>query len=335
MRANLTIFIILFFKIIPMTSECSNDHSTYHKFSDSCMGTKFTLLIDHDNIDEAKKGALLAFKEAHRLNLIFSDYESESELSKLSKNSGSEKFHPVSFELMSVLAASQKLSEETNGCFDITIGPYSRLWRIARFRKSLPSNEKLSFAKNRVNYNNLVLDLEKNQAKLTQHGMVLDLGGIAKGYTADHMLKILKSNKLNRVLIDAGGDLLIGDAPIGRKGWRIKIGGKTHPDLPILTLSNIAAATSGDVEQFVTIGGKTYSHLIDPLTGVGLTSRMQVTILTHSAMEADALASASLVMGKEPSIKFLKNKNLYNAFFVEVSDKESLQLNSIFPFENN
>ena len=69
MRANHTIFIILLIKIIPMSSECSNDHSAYHKFSDSCMGTTFTLLIDHDNIDEAKKGALLAFKEAHRLNL--------------------------------------------------------------------------------------------------------------------------------------------------------------------------------------------------------------------------------------------------------------------------
>jgi thiamine biosynthesis lipoprotein len=165
--------------------------------------------------------------------------------------------------------------------------------------------------------------------------MILDLGGIAKGYAADHMLKILKSNKLNRVLIDAGGDLLIGDAPIGKKGWKIEIGGRTHPDLPILTLSNIAVATSGDVEQFVSIGGKTYSHLIDPLTGVGLTSRMQVTILTHSAMEADALASASLVMGKELGIKFLKNKNLFNAFFVEESDKQSLQLNAIFPFGNN
>jgi len=335
MRANLTIFIILFFKIIPMTSECSNDHSTYHKFSDSCMGTKFTLLIDHDNIDEAKKGALLAFKEAHRLNLIFSDYESESELSKLSKNSGSEKFHPVSFELMSVLAASQKLSEETNGCFDITIGPYSRLWRIARFRKSLPSEEKLSFAKNRVSYNNLVLDLKKNRAKLTQQGMVLDLGGIAKGYTADQMLKILKFNKLNRVLIDAGGDLLIGDAPVGKKGWKIEIGGRTHPDLPILTLSNLAVATSGDVEQFVTIAGKTYSHLINPITGIGLTHRMQVTILAHSAMEADALASASLVMGQEQGIKFLKSKNLPNAFFIDVIDNKTIKLNAIFPIRNN
>ena len=335
MRANLTIFIILFFKIIPMTSECSNDHSAYHKFSDSCMGTKFTLLIDHDNIDEAKKGALLAFKEAHRLNLIFSDYESESELSKLSKNSGSEKFHPVSFELMSVLAASQKLSEETNGCFDITIGPYSRLWRIARFRKSLPSKEKLSFAKNRVSYNNLVLDLKKNRAKLTQQGMVLDLGGIAKGYTADQMLKILKFNKLNRVLIDAGGDLLIGDAPVGKKGWKIEIGGRTHPDLPILTLSNLAVATSGDVEQFVTIAGKTYSHLINPITGIGLTHRMQVTILAHSAMEADALASASLVMGQEQGIKFLKSKNLPNAFFIDVIDNKTIKLNAIFPIRNN
>jgi FAD:protein FMN transferase len=335
MRANHTIFIILFFKIMPMTSECSSDHSAYHKFSDSCMGTTFTLLIDHDNIAEAKKGAFLAFKEAHRLNLIFSDYESESELSKLSKNSGSEKFHPVSFELMSVLSASQKLSDETNGCFDITIGPYSRLWRIARFRKSLPSKEKLSFAKNRVSYNNLVLDLKKNRAKLTQQGMVLDLGGIAKGYTADQMLKILKFNKLNRVLIDAGGDLLIGDAPVGKKGWKIEIGGRTHPDLPILTLSNLAVATSGDVEQFVTIAGKTYSHLINPITGIGLTHRMQVTILAYSAMEADALASASLVMGQEQGIKFLKSKNLPNAFFIDVIDNKTIKLNAIFPIRNN
>ena len=124
------------------------------------------------------------------------------------------------------------------------------------FENPCRSKEKLSFAKNRVSYNNLVLDLGKNRAQLTQQGMVLDLGGIAKGYTADHMLKILKSNKLNRVLIDAGGDLLIGDAPIGKKGWKIEIGGRTHPDLPILTLSNIAVATSGDVEQFVTIAEK-------------------------------------------------------------------------------
>jgi len=335
MHANHTIFIILIFKIITMNLECSNGQSAYHKFSDSCMGTTFTLLIDHDNASEAKKGAILAFKEAHRLNMVFSDYESESELSKLSKNSGSGKFHPVSIELMSVLSASQKLSAETNGCFDITIGPYSRLWRIARFRKSLPSKEKLSSARNLVSYNNLVLDLEKNRAQLTQKGMVLDLGGIAKGYTADHMLKILKSNKLNRVLIDAGGDLLIGDAPVGKKGWKIEIGGRTHPDLPILSLTNIAVATSGDVEQFVKIAGKTYSHLIDPFTGVGLTHRMQATILAQSAMEADALASASLVMGKEPSIKFLKNKNLFNAFLVDVKDNKTIKLNAIFPIGNN
>ena len=86
MRANHTIFIILIFKIITMNLECSNGQSAYHKFSDSCMGTTFTLLIDHDNASEAKKGAILAFKEAHRLNMVFSDYESESELSKLSKN---------------------------------------------------------------------------------------------------------------------------------------------------------------------------------------------------------------------------------------------------------
>ncbi len=317
MRANLTFFIILFFKIIPMTSECSNDHLSYHKFSDSCMGTTFTLLIDHDNIEEAKKGALLAFNEAHRLNLVFSDYESESELSKLSKNSGSEKFHPVSIELMSILVSSQKLSEETNGSFDITIGPYSRLWRIARFKGILPEKNKLVDAQKRVGYKNLILDYDKQKAKLLKKDMLLDLGGIAKGYAADRMLEICKLHNLSRVLIDAGGDILLGNAPRGKKGWVVSIGGRKHQNLPTLTLSDTAIATSGDIEQSITINGKTYSHLINPNTGVGLTTLAQVTVIAPKAMIADSLASACLVLGLEKSKTLLHSQKQVTAFFLK------------------
>ena len=164
--------------------------------------------------------------------------------------------------------------------------------------------------------------------------MVLDLGGIAKGYTADHMLKVLKSNKLNRVLIDAGGDLLIGDAPVGKKGWKIEIGGRTHPDLPILTLSNIAVATSGDVEQFVTIARE---NILTPYRSIYWrrpnAAECKLTS-TRSLRDGSRCTEhlRSLVMGKEPSIKFLKNKNLFNAFLVEVNDdKESIATECYFP----
>ena len=168
------------------------------------MGTDFVLLIDEKNSKEANIAANKAFEEAHRLDKILSDYLSESELSKLSQNSGSPQFFSLSGDLFSVLARSQELALATQGQFDITIGPLSRLWRIARFKKMLPSDEKLINAQKRVGYKNLILDYDQKKAKLLKMGMVLDLGGIAKGYAADRMLKILNEHNVTRVLIDAG-----------------------------------------------------------------------------------------------------------------------------------
>ena len=220
------------------------------------MGTKFTILIDHSNAKLSQEIANQAFKEAHRLNNVLSDYESESELTKLSNKAGSGFYSPLSKDLYDVLEYSHQLSKETNGKFDITIGPLSRLWRIARFRGILPENDKLINAHQRVGFKNILLKKSEQKAKLVKKGMVLDLGGIAKGYTADRMLKIFSSNNVTRVLIDAGGDLLLGDPPLEQRGWTIEIGGRKHPDLPILKLSNMAIATSGDLEQKVTIKGR-------------------------------------------------------------------------------
>ncbi len=300
-------------------TEAKTDFKTI-KFTETCMGTDFTILIDHPNINIAKKAAAKAFKEAHRLDQILSDYIGESELSKLSQNSGSSKFYPLSNDLFEVLAASQKLAIETGGAFDITIGPFSRLWRIARFRKILPDNEKLTSTQERVGYEKLILDYEKKEAQLVEKAMVLDLGGIAKGYAADQMLKILKQIGVCRVLINAGGDILLGDAPRGRNGWRIEIGGRMHPDLPTLAISNIAIATSGDFEQSVTLNDQTFSHLINPFTGIGLTNLSQVTVLAPTAMTADSLASACLVLGSQKGLQYLKSKQNIQAFFLEKKD---------------
>ena len=269
----------------------------YHVFEKKCMGARFVVLIDEDDKIKAQEGAHAAFKEAERLNMVLSDYESSSELVRFSESSRTGEKFMLSQDLFEVLSHSQGLAQETEGYFDVTIGPLSRLWRIARFQQKMPPEIKLSSALNRIGYRKMGLSQDDRSGTLKTPGMVLDLGGIAKGYAADRMVETLKGKGLSRCLIDAGGDLVLGDPPRGTRGWRVEIGGLRHQDLPVLHLSNLAVATSGDLEQFVVIEGKRYSHLIDPGSGLGLTTQCQVTVLASTGMEADSLASAFPVMG--------------------------------------
>ena len=133
MKVFITIFTAVLIASISISAAKKKDKNTYHRFSEICMGTKFTILIDHSNAKLSQEIANQAFKEAHRLNNVLSDYESESELTKLSNKAGSGFYIPLSKDLYDVLEYSHQISKETNGKFDITIGPLSRLWRIARF----------------------------------------------------------------------------------------------------------------------------------------------------------------------------------------------------------
>ena len=292
----------------------------YLKYQDNCMGTQFTLLIDHDDEISAETGAKAAFEEAKRLELVFSDYLGDSELSMLSDSSYTMKKQRLSDDLFSVLKHGQGVSRDTNGSFDMTIGQLSRLWRIARFKKTMPSQAKISRAMSMTGYKHLKLFPKTKEARLTLEGIELDLGGIAKGYTADRMLKTLRRHCLSRCIIDAGGDLVIGDPPRKSKGWRIKVGGLEHSASPYLELSNCAAATSGDIEQFVILNGKRFSHLINPFSGLGLTTQAQVTIIAPTGIVADSLASACIVLGIEKSQRYLRNQRQTEAYFMLRND---------------
>ncbi len=289
----------------------------YHVFEKKCMGARFVVLIDEDDKIKAREGAAAAFKEAERLNMVLSDYESSSELVRFSESSRTGEKFMLSQDLFEVLSHSQDLAKETRGCFDVTIGPLSRLWRIARFQQKMPPEIKLSSALSRIGYRKMGLSEDDRSGMLKTPGMVLDLGGIAKGYAADRMVETLKGKGLRRCLIDAGGDLVLGDPPRGTQGWRVEIGGLRHPDLPVLHLSNLAVATSGDLEQFVVIEGKRYSHLIDPGTGLGLTTQCQVTVLAPTGMQADSFASAFPVMGLNKAQEYLDKKTGISVYYLQ------------------
>lgn len=301
--------------------------SEYNVYSEKCMGTDFRIIMDHDDPKICSKAATIAFEECHRLNRIFSDYIADSEISLFSESSHEKKFQKLSHELFHVLKFSKDLAEKTNGAFDPTLGRLSRLWRISRFRETLPSRKMLDNAMESKGFQFLHLRYDTKEAKLLKSGMVMDLGGIAKGYAADRMLEILKGKGLDRCLIDAGGDLILGAKPRGKKGWEIDIGGNKHPELPVLSLEKCAVATSGDSEQFVEIEGKRYSHIMNPKTGLGLQNMTQVTVVAANGMTADSMATACSVLGVSKSKAIFSQENNFEAYFIiQQPDKNILKI---------
>ena len=288
-------------------------------FSQRLMGTDVKFVLNYEKSSDLETAVKEAYLEGNRLNLIFSDYIANSELSKFSRSSNfvfGEKVK-LSKELFEVLKYSLKLSTLSNGSFDPTLGPLTRLWRISRHQRIFPEKSKLTNALARSGTKYLKLDEAQQSGQLLASNMVLDLGGVAKGYIADRMLDILQDYGFSRSLVDAGGDLRIGDAPLDSVGWKIDIGGRGYKELTVLQLSNCAVATSGDTEQFLKINGTQYSHIIDPQTGIGLANQAQATVIAPTGMEADSLASTFLVTGFEKATTLIKKTHAKHLYFVE------------------
>ena len=137
--------------------------------------------------------------------------------------------------------------------------------------------------------------------------MRLDLGGIGKGFATDEAMAVLVDRGISRCLVELGGDMLLGSPPPDAPAWRIAVELEDHSGPPpLLDLANVGIATSGDTEQYVEIDGRRYSHIVDPRTGLGLTSRIAVTVIAPDATTADALASAISVLGPEDGLALLR-----------------------------
>ena len=276
------------------------------------MGVVFRIQFHAPNNATARRAAQQVYDRIEALNAIFSDYDPDSELNRLTR-------HPVgqpvkvSPELFGILQRAQKLARETNGAFDITAGPFTKLWRRARRQQKLTDPALLKKATQSVGYEKLRLNPANCTVTLLSENMRLDLGGIAKGWAADEALAILRKHNLHRALCAASGDIAIGQPPPGKIGWRVSIRALDQQGnfyTRTLHLKNCAISTSGDTIQFIEIDGKRYSHIVDPRTGHGLTTRIMVTVIADSATETDSQATAISVLGIENGIKFAGDNRL-------------------------
>ena len=293
-----------------------------YQYSQLHLGVQVRIVLYADNDTRAAEAATEAYAKIATLEDIFSSYRAHSELNRLSTHPANSSI-AVSAPLFEVLSASKRISQETEGAFDITLAPLISLWREARTQQQLPTRATIQAAQRQTGWHHIQLIDSTQSVILKQSPLGLNMGGIAKGYILDAALQTLKGQGMPRAFIEAGGDIVVGDPPPEQPGWTVHIP-DAPPDSPAAlkaaALRNAAISTSGDTEQYVLINGKRYSHVIDPATGLGTTHRTMATVIAHQGVASDGYATALTVLPPSKRPSFLENHPELITFIRTVQD---------------
>ena len=273
------------------------------------MGTLFRIVCYAPSEEHAARACEAALARVRALDERLSDYRADSEVSRLAaamaEQSGT--WHEVSADLASLLRHAQDIADGSEGAFDVTVGPLSRLWRRARRREEAPSDEQVTAALECCGYEHWEVDGGTNRVRNRVPGMRLDLGAIGKGFAADAALEVLSEHGITSALVDAGGDVTVGAAPPDRDAWHIRVDPSGEGGFG-LDIANESIATSGDLHQFVVLDGERLSHLVDPRTGRAMSGRRSATVIARCGAEADALASALCVLAPEEGLALARSR---------------------------
>ena len=264
------------------------------------MGTMVRVVVYARNVEQARGAFRAAFARVADLDAILSDYRPESELNLLCEQPSM----VVSRDLFRVLAASQRLAEETDGAFDVTAGPLTRLWRQARKSKVLPDVGALEQARRLTGWRKLALDASTRQATLAASGMRLDVGGIGKGYAASEALARVSGFGIASAMVALSGDIAVSDPPPGKAGWGLR-----SSCLKVRGTSSCATRRyrqRGTASNFSMPGACAIRTSWNPATGRALTRRIAVSVVAPTGLEADGLDTAISVLGVERGLTLMK-----------------------------
>ena len=282
------------------------------------MGTLVRITVYARDAEAARVAFRAGFDRIRELDAILSDYKSESELNRVTREAVG---RPVAVgpDLFAVLRASHRLSVETDGAFDITQGAVVRVWRDARATGRVPESDALHAAARRSGYTYMHLDEARRTVSFDIAGVQLDVGAIGKGYAASEALAAIARAGVPSALVAVSGDIACGAPPPGQPGWRVRIHDDDleGTDVPaVLRLSHMAVSTSGNAEQHLDIDGRRYSHVIDPRSRTGLLDDITVTVIAPHGMDADGPATAIGVLGVDKGLDLIERHPAAAAFIV-------------------
>jgi len=298
------------FLIISMVS-CSKEDEKVDKYATK-MDTIMHLTAYGPN---ASKAIEAAFNRVDEIEKMASSSISTSDVNKINEAAGKEyvNVHP---EIIKIIKTSIEYSKISNGAFDITVSPLIKLWGIGTPDERIPTDSEIKEKVALVGYNNISINDADSSVKLMKAGMAIDLGGVAKGFTADEIIKVLKKYDVNSAIINLGGSSIytLGEKP-DKTLWSIAIQNprkeKNEGNIGIVNLNQDALSTSGDYQRFFIKEGKRYHHILDPATGYPAEAGvMSDTILVDSSiadcnMIADILTKITFVRGVDKGFKII------------------------------
>lgn len=292
------------------------EHKPFQR-SEYIMGTIFDITAIGDNEKAIEAAATKAFDEIKRIDALMSRYKDGSEVSLINRNAG---IAPVKagHELIEVLKEAANISELSDGAFDVTIGPLSNLWGFDEEKNVVPTADEIERLRRLVNYKKMRIDEAASTVFLEGKGMMIDVGGIAKGYSLKKAMKVFEDAGIRNVIINAGGNLNLRGLKKG-KPWRIGIQDPRDEKklLGVLSITDTSVSTSGDYQRYFIKDGIRYHHILDPKTGFPAKGLISATVVGKNNTSMDGFSSAVFILGAEKGAVFMKKAGVEGIMVTE------------------
>lgn len=280
-----------------------------HSIDTILMGSSFSFTAVAETNEQVQASLRAGIDEVIRIEKLISSWSDRSETSEINRNAGKSEV-TVSRELMKLIQRSKKISQMSNGYFDISFASVDRIWKFdGKVPDPLPSDEEIRSSVAKIDYQAIVVNEEANTVFLKNKGMKIGFGAIGKGYAADMAKQKMLETGAQSGVVNAGGDLLAwGQRPDGLP-WSVGIADPTDKTNVIswINVSDMAVVTSGNYEKYFLYKGKKYCHIINPRTGWPVTGTKSVTIISPSAEFSDALATTAFILGKEEGMELINH----------------------------
>jgi len=310
-------YVLVLFLLAALAADGQQELLRLEKSADAMGSTYSIALYGYDRVKmEAAVDA--AFDEVRRLDELLSNYQPGSQWSEVNRDAATKPVL-VSPELFQLLAACLEYSRESEGAFDITVGPLMKVWGFYKGSGHLPHKPEIAAALAKVGYRHIRLDPAAQTVRFDRSGVEMDPGGVGKGYAVDRMVEVLRQNGVRTALVAGSGSSIYGmDAPPDEpRGWPVTIKDPwdSRKTLAEVWLKDSSMSTSGSYEKFFRAEGKIYAHIMDPRTGYPAQGSVSVSVLAPRTVDSEVWAKPYFINGRQWAVKHRPKD--FRVFFCE------------------